>query len=443
MSDLVLLFYILFSIGTILIGYKAYGRWINHITIYSFVWGTQIVLFEVRLINYANLTVETTTYIFGAWVIFIIASLTFRTFYPAIVPAGTGLKLKYNENAVAGLLVFLIFIGAAATYQHWTILIRAFGSVQKAIINGNIIYTMTRKGGFPGEWKYLDSASMAASFLGGYYIAAKGRFPLLGILPLLTEFAESLTSFGRGDFIVTTVLWGTGYFVALHRAKAKDPHALRRHLVVLTSIGLIFVVAVELIQIVRTSSKSSFTAEPSALSHTKGIGGLIGPSLYLYLSSDVAVLNVFLNYNFKGDIEHQTFGANTLAPEYRMLSKLGLTDYPPQYEKAYVVPVFTNTGTFLRELYDDWGLVGSLIVVYLIGALCSITYETFQRKGSIVSLAVLAHLYVIVFWSFDVMATRWGNWVSSFILATIAGAIADGWARRRPRSTAELPLVER
>jgi hypothetical protein len=445
MSDIALFFYVIISLATIWLGVKVYGQWVNHITIYSTVWGVQIVLFQMRLINYNDLSIEALVFIFGAWVVFIIASLTFRNFYRGSSFLNDERKQShFSDSSLTIALVVLTLVGAVGTYQHWMLLIKTFGSVQNAIINGNIIYSLTRKGGIPGEWQYIDSASLSASFLGGYFIRMKRKFVILGVIPFITVFAESLTSFGRAKLILALVLWGVGFFVSKPQERNKIRKVMKNQVLILVSVALIFVLGVELVQVIRNASaKHSFAGESSTLSQTKGIAGLIGPSLYMYLSSDLAVLNKFLTYDFSGKIEHQETGANTLAPIYRILSRFDLTEYPPHYQPFYAVPVFTNTGTYLRELYADWGLFGTFIMVYLLGAICSVTYEVYHVNRSLIALAVLAHLYVIVFFSFAVQATRLGYWVSSLIFAIMAAVFANISSRRNETSNTRALIIER
>ena len=81
MPELTLTLYVFVAVATVYCGVYVYRRWINHITIYGIMWGLQIILFQIRLIKYPDLSLETTLFIFGAWVVFVLASLTFRTFY--------------------------------------------------------------------------------------------------------------------------------------------------------------------------------------------------------------------------------------------------------------------------------------------------------------------------------------------------------------------------
>ncbi len=421
MPEIVLLSYIAITIFTVWVGLRAYGRWINHVTIYGVVWGTQIILFQLRFINYPDLSVETSAFIFGAWLVFVVAALTFRRFYAA---------KELNNRAIFPLdmgvttivLVLFTVIGALGTYQHWTVLLKMFGSVKGAIVNANLLYSFRRsEAGFPGMWPYVDSVSLAADFLGGYYAGQRRKPIVLGVLPFVVELANAIASFGRSRLIIGAILWGTAFFLPQAKSIGVDWKTTRKRVLTLLSIVLIFVFGMEFVRTFRGVNES-FTGEKTSLSRLKGVG-FVTPSIYLYLSSDVAVLNRFLDYEFAGDGEHTPVGGNTFAPFYRIFAKLGLTQTVLEYQKSYRVPASTNTASYLRELYADWGIGGAMFFVYLTGALTSYVYEQYQRRKSLILLALLAHLNVVVFFSFAVQATRWGYWVIS-LAVSIVGALA-------------------
>ncbi len=421
MPEIVLLSYIAITVLTVWVGLRAYGRWINHVTIYGVVWGTQIILFQLRFINYPDLSVETSAFIFGAWLVFVVAALTFRRFYAA---------KELNNRAIFPLdmgvttivLVLFTVIGALGTYQHWTVLLKMFGSVKGAIVNANLLYSFRRsEAGFPGMWPYVDSVSLAADFLGGYYAGQRRKPIVLGVLPFVVELANAIASFGRSRLIIGAILWGTAFFLPQAKSIGIDWKTTRKRVLTLLSIVLIFVFGMEFVRTFRGVNES-FTGEKTSLSRLKGVG-FVTPSIYLYLSSDVAVLNRFLDYEFAGDGEHTPVGGNTFAPFYRIFAKLGLTQTVLEYQKSYRVPASTNTASYLRELYADWGIGGAMFFVYLTGALTSYVYEQYQRRKSLILLALLAHLNVVVFFSFAVQATRWGYWVIS-LAVSIVGALA-------------------
>lgn len=197
----------------------------------------------------------------------------------------------------------------------------------------------------------------------------------------------------------------------------------------ISSIVLIFVFGMQAILTLR-GARESFTGETTALSHVKGVG-FITPSIYMYLSCDIPVLNKFLDYEFSGKVEHTPTGGFTFAPFYRLFSKFGIVDPMPVYEKFYNVPVYTNTGSFLRELYVDWGVAGSLLITYILGGFVSTVYEIYRRKKSLVALSILAHFYVVVFFTFALIATTLTYWLISLVASVIGTLIIEKFGNRK------------
>ena len=107
---------------------------------------------------------------------------------------------------------------------------------------------------------------------------------------------------------------------------------------------------------------------------------IISPSLYLYLSSDVGVLSQYLRSEGTSypEMDYTQFGQNTFLPVYNFLSKFGFIDRVSGYQRGYFIPMWTNTGTYIRELHADFGITGILLGPYLIGLL--ITWIAFIPK---------------------------------------------------------------
>jgi len=432
MSELTMFTYVLIMVATIYCGVHVYTRWINHVTIYGVVWGIQLVLFQMRLIKYPDFSMETTVFVFGAWAIFILASLTITNFYSLRRVPSQESRIG-SSNLLASALVGLTVIGAIGTLQHWMVLIKVFGGVKNAIISGNLIYSMSkREGGIPGMWPYIDSVSLSADFFGGVFAGLRKRPFVLGIFPFVVELANAVSGFGRSRLIIGAILWGTAFFFPRARKALADRKTLAKRALTVSFIVFILVFGMQSVLTLR-GGRESFTGETTALSHIKG-AGFITPSIYMYLSCDIPVLNKFLSYQFSGNVEHTPPGGYTFAPFYRFISKFGIVDPMPVYDKFYNVPVGTNTGSYLRELYIDWGIGGSLLIVYLLGAICSTVYETYQRKKSLAVFSLLAHLYVVVFFTFAVMATAWTYWLISLVFSVLVGLIIDKFTKMVPHA---------
>ena len=422
MSELTEFIYVFITLATIWLGLRVYGRWTNHISIYGVVWGTQIILYEVRLIDYYPVSTEAKVFVFGSWLVFVVASLTFRNHYRSDSPVRSASPPRNDVFLFVFLSVLLV--GAVGIFQHWMVVLKIFGSIKSVIINGNLLYSLRKKEtGIPGEWHYIDAFNLAADFLGGYFAATRRRPIILSVVPLMLEVINGIGASGRSRIVIGLVLWGTAYFLSNPKSRVIDTRKAAKRMALVGVVIVIFAVGMEAVREIRHGNES-FSGETEQLSQLRGLA-FVTPSVYMYLSSDLPVLSKFLDYEFAGRIEHDPVGGNTFAPFYNIFAKFGLAKEIPGYEKFYSVHLSTNTGTYLRELYADWGIFGAMLGVYLLGAISSIVFELYQRKKSLVALAVLANVYVVVFFTFALQATRWGYWVISLVVSVISAAVID------------------
>ncbi len=88
-------------------------------------------------------------------------------------------------------------------------------------------------------------------------------------------------------------------------------------------------------------------------------------SFYWYLASPIAALDQFLA-DFQGDY---TLGEKTLFPFFKWLHRLHLIGQPSisVYGEFVYVPFPANVYTYLRAIYEDFGILGVAIVPYLLG----------------------------------------------------------------------------
>ena len=67
---------ILAGISTVLLGRWMFGRWFNHVGLYGAMWSFSLALFQVGLIYYYPLEMETWFIIITGWLAFVMGSGT-------------------------------------------------------------------------------------------------------------------------------------------------------------------------------------------------------------------------------------------------------------------------------------------------------------------------------------------------------------------------------
>jgi len=184
----------------------------------------------------------------------------------------------------------------------------------------------------------------------------------------------------------------------------------RNAIVAVVIIVAFFITSASLVRITRGSTEN-FLGASKELRQLKD-NMIFSPSIYLYLSSCVGVLNQYLY----SDSEETGFGQNTFLPGYFILAKLGVLKRPSEFQKGYFIPLWTNTGTYIRELHADFGITGVYLVPYLIGLLVSWLWFKFYEKKNLFILVFLVYLYLIIGFSFLVMVTRVIYWFISIVV---------------------------
>lgn len=428
------------GLSGILVSRALLGRWFNHLALYSLIWGVGMAAYALRLINYKPMSGEVWLIVCYGWAAFAAGA--------CLIPLGRAALGIVPEDRVEGVprsvarlelrllaisIVLLSLIGLIGALQHWSVLISRFGSVAMVIVRGNLIYRMRVSDELPGMIPYVDSSALAAAFLAGVYSARSGRIRPIALLPLLVIIVGDIALVGRAKMLNAIVLFLSAYFVGRLGSGTMGlrlPVARWKRVVGLLLVVALFLAAAEFVRGFRGTFERFRGASRRLSKLERNI--LITPSLYMYISSHPAVLNAY----WKAGGEHPFPGSNTFAPVFRILARFGLADDVPDYQKFYPIPFPSNTATYLRELHADFGLTGVLVGPYLLGLLCTVLWFKVRRQPKTTTLAWLAHLYVVVAFSYLYQATRAGYWVISLGLSLLVGAVIDRLCLRYAARTA-------
>jgi oligosaccharide repeat unit polymerase len=321
-----------------------------------------------------------------------------------------GKTLKY------AIIIFSI-ISMYSAIELWMIFIKQFGSIPAVLLNGEVIYRMNVSGKIKVNTPYLHLLGFVAIFLSGIYTAYKKKFTLLTFLPLLSIILREIASAGRAGMLFAIMQFVFSFFLFKHLLN-NDLNQRFKFSKISALIGIVILIVLfvggsSLVKATRVSdaTSKSYSAASKELRQTRG-NIIISPSLYLYLSSDVGVLSKYLSS--KG--ESSSFGQNTFLTLYTFLAKLDVMQKPNIYQRGYFIPMWSNTGTYLRELHADFGTAGVFLGPYLLGLLITWLWFKFYEKKSLIAFAFLVNLNIIVGFSFFVMATRVLYWFTSLAL---------------------------
>lgn len=117
---------------------------------------------------------------------------------------------------------------------------------------------------------------------------------------------------------------------------------------------------------------------------------------FWYIASPLAAFNEFVA-TFTGDYQ---WGQNSFFPLYKWLCRFHLVPEAEMtiYGNRAFLPYMANVFTYLRNFYEDFGVLGVAVVPYLLGWATSALRERARRCLSFLNLYVV--LLLLVFFSF-------------------------------------------
>ena len=409
-------------LGTLL-GKFLFKKWINHLTLYSFIFGSSVFLYELKLLPYVNL-------IPFAWFIIIVSFLSFllgtitiisaRNIYrenPTVIDkldislkifSDGGRTLKYT-------IILFSLISIYSTIEFWMFLMKQFGSIPGVLINAQVIYRLNVSGELIGFTPYISLFGFVALFFAAIYSAYKRKFTLLSFIPLVSIIIREIGQAGRAAMSVALVEFILTFFLFryLLNKDYSERFKFSKMNAILSSTLLIalFIFAVSIVRISRTTESSEkFTGASSELTQTKG-NILISPTVYLYASSNVAVLSKY----FSSEGENTGFGQNTFQTIHYYLARLEIIDRLNERPKGYHIPMWTNSATYLRDLHADFGISGVLLGPFLLGLLVTWLWFKFYEKQSLIAFTFLVYLNLVVVFACLGIVTRFTFWSLTLI----------------------------
>ena len=332
----------------------------NHLTLYCIILGGLIFFYELKLLPYPNVIPLAWFFIISSFLSFFLGILTVksaRNLYnkdqlfskksnvSLLIFSDNGKALKYS-------ILFFSLIGLFVAVQRWMVLINMFGSIPSVLLNAGLVYRLNH-GEIEEFIPILPNFVYVAVFLSGIYTAYKGKFTFLVFLPFIGIVLKELTYFGRGEILFSLLEFSFSFFLFRHLLNDDSSQRFKfskKNAIVASAILLIFLtVTASFIRV----SRGSFENYVGASKELKQLNEsfIISPSIYLYVSSDVGVFSKYL----EREEEDRKFGENTFGLFHVFLSKLKIIEKPEFFPKGYYIPMWTNSGTYLRELHVDFG----------------------------------------------------------------------------------------
>lgn len=390
-------------------------KWFNHLSLYCVVMGGLIFFYELKLLPYHDLIPLAWFFIITSFLSYLFGILTIIA-----IKNYTNKKTNYNHSklnlpifqdggkALKYSVIFFSLIGLFVALHRWYVLIGMFGSIEAVFINAYAVYRLNVEGEIKEFIPILPSFIYVGVFLAGVYTAYKGKFTFLSFFPILCIILKELTYFGRGEMLFSTMEFFFAFLLTRHLLSNNSSVKFKfSRLNAIVSITILLIFLLTASSFVRESRRipEKFPGASRELKVLKD-NFFITPSVYLYLSCDIGVFSKYLE---KGT-EEARLGENTFRGVYFLLSKFNVVESPKFFQKGYFIPMWANTGSYLREIHADFGSTGVFLINFLLGSIITTLWLRFYERRSLMILVILVYLFLIIGFSFLVMVTRLNQW---------------------------------
>lgn len=411
------------SILGIILGKILLKKWVNHLTLYSTIMGGLIFLYELKLFRYPEIVPLAWFFLISSFLAFFLGILTVisaKNLYHS--------KPLVNLESIQNLPIFLdqgkalkysiIFFSLVALFvaiQRWYVLLGMFGNIPAVLINASLIYRLNVQQEIKDFIPIIPAFVYVAVFLSGVYTAYKGKFSFLSFFPFIGIILKELTYFGRAELLLTFMEFIFSFFLFRHLLKTDSKKIFKfsksNAIIASTILLTLLIVTASFIRVSRGARENYVGASKELKQMSENM--IISPSVYLYLSSDVGVFSKYVELE-KEDVN---FGENSFFIFHVFLARLGFVDEPSFFPRGYFIPMWSNTGTYLRELHADFGVAGVFLVPYLLGLMATWFWFKFYENKSLIIFAFLVYFYLIIGFSFLTLVTKLNLWyISLFII---------------------------
>lgn len=417
----------LWGIGMMCLARVICGNWLNHLTLYTFVWTASLGLYELHWIHYNPITPTAWLYIFIAW-----AGIYLGTAFGMLGRRQLVQPSDPERFPSLKLVIIMLSLGGLASCVVLALQIMRD-------IDSNLLVAVTvgapqiyqsgfeETGQFTGI-PYCAFLPLAASAMAGAYAAIKSRIDWACLFPLLAATVNGILSVSRWAILLSVVLFLVALFLTPKSKRIQLGPTQKGLLVLLCLAGFTFV------SFARNDLALSLTDQSPTLSHISEWVS-VAPSVYFYLSGPPVGLSEYLR-----DPQAEAnlpWGRYTFASIYRFLSKLGLAPFVPFHQEFYSTPEWVNTCTYIREIHSDFGLTGVFLFPFCVGTVAG---RLSRLQRTLFRTMVLTHLYILVLFSYTNLVMSAGQWFQSFVVSLIASALLDR-ASRRSELRASIPHI--
>lgn len=370
-------FFVLFTILALAISSRVVGVWFTPLSHYSLRWLLLVFLVELNLLGYDEISPLTWWVVFGSYLAFslgaLLPMLKSRSIFrrQGISHIQDGLRDSINPQKLLkaifilfmlGTIIFLVFM-----YNVGTTL-----GLGNFLQNGQILRLAMNEGELPFGFHYLYIMEMVGPLCFLYFLLFKKKTPKWVFAAMVLSIASLFFTTARTN-MTKSLVWILYIlmFFQIEYLRIKRFSKIVAAMVGL-ALGMFFVIGI-------------WTSETFGSTEIFKSGNYSGPGAsllmpYFYMSVELPVLDKILqdpNIQFE-------WGKYTFLPVFKVLKLFSPEmSVPSHIGQFYYTPLASNIATYLDLMYKDFGLIGPIILPFLIGAVSSYLFARmlFNRVG--------------------------------------------------------------
>lgn len=398
-------------------GMAFFKTWFNHLTIYSFIWALTLLLYSLKFIDYFNITCEAWFYIFFSWFLFCLGSATIILLKPSRKkPLAITVGLLHAERKLSLLIILTSIIGFIGTLSDFWILKSEYGSIINIITFSNEIYvrriTQNLSSGIP----YIGSLSLTAACFAGIHLAIVKRVRFIHILPLLISALQSFVSMGRVWLLFALGLFFCGYMIVFSSYVQSSKRYWKNIIFVILAVIVLLCLSSFAISSIR-GIIACFPCESKKMEVLRNLHPFF-PPCYVYLATPPVVFSEFIKTGGK-----ESYGL--FSPILRFFYRIKLIEENiPSYEEMHSTPINMNVGTYLKDIYNDFGGEGILIMAFIGGMLTTRLFLD-RKQLNLNKTIILTYIFLFIFFSWFTAIIKLTYIMISLIAALICSILIN------------------
>jgi oligosaccharide repeat unit polymerase len=400
------LFLIGIGIYILLINYMVYNDLFTPIGIMGPIWFITIGVANLQLSSYQKAwDVTTWIILLGSITIFLIGCLTAAAISTRLTIGNTNSKLqefsaRYEPRKIR-YMIYYLFICSLIAY-----LVQVLKLGYIPIFGNDLIQAYLD---FPEPiWYYLMVPSMFVCILAYLYVKLyKPRRKLFYYCIILMSLGMLISTLSRVFvlFVIVGLLLVKNYY-------GKSAITIKQLSIVLLITLLFFIV----IGNIRTSGIENNIIGLAQLQISPSLSFLAWP--YYSLALNIENLRILVN-----NLDHYYYGAKTFFPILFFARVYKYIDY-----EQYIIPEkISTTSTYLADFYTDFGIIGTILIPYILGILSTVLYYRLKLRPTLTNLLLYSIFVFALLFSFllNFFARQW-----IFVLIVLC-PIIDYYCRRR------------